>query len=198
MAEDTATQGESTEEQTQQEAQTVSAEQFAELQKQLEETRKAQSGSDRRVQELTQMLEQREQKAEEEKKSLEEKNAERMAQLEEKFQNSEREKQMAFQRSIAMEMLGEVGLKSPQYLDRLIGDDEAQTRELIQSYIDDKQAAKFEGKEEVAKKHGRTVTKTDPSGYGGMSYQEMQKLPDSEFNKIPSEVVEKAMESELK
>ena len=60
------------------------------------------------------------------------------------------------------------------------------------------EAAKLQGKDEVAKKHGRTVTKTDPTGYGGMTYQQMQALPDAEFNKIPSSVVEQAVEAELK
>ena len=60
------------------------------------------------------------------------------------------------------------------------------------------EAAKLQGKDEVARAHGRTVTKTDPSGYGGMTYQQMQALPDAEFNKIPSSVVEQAVEAELK
>jgi len=60
------------------------------------------------------------------------------------------------------------------------------------------EAAKLQGKDEVARAHGRTVTKTDPTGYGGMTYQQMQALPDAEFNKIPSSVVEQAVEAELK
>jgi len=60
------------------------------------------------------------------------------------------------------------------------------------------EAAKLQGKDEVARSHGRTVTKTDPTGYGGMTYQQMQALPDAEFNKIPSSVVEQAIEAELK
>ena len=60
------------------------------------------------------------------------------------------------------------------------------------------EAAKLQGKDEVARAHGRTVTKTDPTGYGGMTYQQMQALPDAEFKKIPSSVVEQAVEAELK
>jgi hypothetical protein len=60
------------------------------------------------------------------------------------------------------------------------------------------EAAKLQGKDEVARAHGRTVTKTDPTGYGGMTYQQMQALPDAEFNKIPSSVVQQAVEAELK
>ena len=180
------------------ENQTVTYEQFVELQKKLEETKSAQSGSDRRVQELTELLKQREQAAEQEKKSAEEKMAERMAQIESELQAERRDKQLALQRSIAVEMLGEVGLKAPKYLDRLIGEDAESTEALIKEYIEDKQAAVLQGKDEVAKAHGRTVTKTDSTGYGGMTYKEMSALSKAEFAKIPSDVVDKAMDAELK
>lgn len=178
--------------------QTVTYEQFVELQKRLDETKSAQSGSDRRVQELTELLKQREQAAAEEKKTSEEKMAERMAEIESQLQNERRDKQLALQRGVAVELLSEVGLKPPKYLDRLIGEDAETTEALIKEYIADKQAAVLQGKDEVAKKHGRVVTKTDPTGYGGMTYKEMSALSAGDFNKIPSEVVEQAMEAELK
>lgn len=178
--------------------QAAMAKQLEALQKQLEETKSAQSGSDRRVQELTELLKQREQAAAEEKKTAEEKMAERMADIEKQLQAERRDKQMALQRSVAVELLSEVGLKPPKYLDRLIGEDAETTEAMIKEYIADKQAAVLQGKDEVAKKHGRVVTKTDPTGFGGMTYKEMSALPAGEFNKIPSEVVEQAMEAELK
>ena len=180
------------------EEQTVTYEQFIQLQKKLDETKSAQSGSDRRVQELTELLKQREQAAENDKKSADEKSAERMAAIEQKLADAEREKKLAMQRSVAMELLSEVGLKAPKFLDRLIGEDAETTQALVKDYIEDKQASVLQGKDEVARAHGRTVTKTDPSGYGGMTYQQMQALPDAEFNKIPSSVVEQAVEAELK
>ena len=180
------------------EEQTVTYEQFIQLQKKLDETKSAQSGSDRRVQELTELLKQREQAAENDKKSADEKSAERMAAIEQKLADAEREKKLAMQRSVAMELLSEVGLKSPKFLDRLIGEDAETTKALVKDYIEDKQASVLQGKDEVARAHGRTVTKTDPTGYGGMTYQQMQALPDAEFNKIPSSVVEQAVEAELK
>ena len=180
------------------EEQTVTYEQFVQLQKKLDETKSAQSGSDRRVQELTELLKQREQAAENDKKSADEKSAERMAAIEQKLADAEREKKLAMQRSVAMELLSEVGLKSPKFLDRLIGEDAETTQALVKDYIEDKQASVLQGKDEVARAHGRTVTKTDPTGYGGMTYQQMQALPDAEFNKIPSSVVEQAVEAELK
>ena len=180
------------------EEQTVTYEQFIQLQKKLDETKSAQSGSDRRVQELTELLKQREQAAENDKKSADEKSAERMAAIEQKLADAEREKKLAMQRSVAMELLSEVGLKSPKFLDRLIGEDAETTQALVKDYIEDKQASVLQGKDEVARAHGRTVTKTDPTGYGGMTYQQMQALPDAEFNKIPSSVVEQAVEAELK
>jgi DNA repair exonuclease SbcCD ATPase subunit len=198
MSDEQTTQAETTEEQEVEEPQTITREQFEALQKQLEETRSAQSGSDRRVQELTELLKQREQEAAEEKKTAEEKMTERMATIEKELEAEKRDKQVALQRSVAVELLSEAGLKPPKYLDRLIGEDAEATEELIKDYIADKQAAVLQGKDEVAKKHGRVVTKTDPSGYGGMTYKEMAALPESEFNKIPSEVVEQAMEAEMK
>ena len=180
------------------EEQTVTYEQFVQLQKKLDETKSAQSGSDRRVQELTELLKQREQAAENDKKSADEKSAERMAAIEQKLADAEREKKLAMQRSVAMELLSEVGLKAPKFLDRLIGEDAETTQALVKDYIEDKQASVLQGKDEVARAHGRTVTKTDPTGYGGMTYQQMQALPDAEFNKIPSSVVEQAVEAELK
>ena len=180
------------------EEQTVTYEQFIQLQKKLDETKSAQSGSDRRVQELTELLKQREQAAENDKKSADEKSAERMAAIEQKLADAEREKKLAMQRSVAMELLSEVGLKAPKFLDRLIGEDAETTKALVKEYIEDKQASVLQGKDEVARAHGRTVTKTDPTGYGGMTYQQMQALPDAEFNKIPSSVVEQAVEAELK
>ena len=180
------------------EEQTVTYEQFIQLQKKLDETKSAQSGSDRRVQELTELLKQREQAAENDKKSADEKSAERMAAIEQKLADAEREKKLAMQRSVAMELLSEVGLKAPKFLDRLIGEDAETTQALVKDYIEDKQASVLQGKDEVARAHGRTVTKTDPTGYGGMTYQQMQALPDAEFNKIPSSVVEQAVEAELK
>ena len=180
------------------EEQTVTYEQFIQLQKKLDETKSAQSGSDRRVQELTELLKQREQAAENDKKSADEKSAERMAAIEQKLADAEREKKLAMQRSVAMELLSEVGLKSPKFLDRLIGEDAETTKALVKEYIEDKQASVLQGKDEVARAHGRTVTKTDPTGYGGMTYQQMQALPDAEFKKIPSSVVEQAVEAELK
>jgi len=182
---------------TEEQEQTVTYEQFVKLQKQLEETKSAQSGSDRRVQELTELLKQREQAAAADKKTAEEKMAERMAEIENQLQAERRDKQLALQRSVAVELLSEVGLKPPKYLDRLIGEDAETTESLIKDYIADKQAAVLQGKDEVAKSHGRTVTKTDKTGYGGMTYKEMASLSQAEFSKIPSEVVDQAMKAEL-
>ena len=181
-----------------QKEETITMEQFEQLTKQLQETKSAQSGSDRRVQELQKLLDDREKSAAEDKKTADEKAAERMAAIEKELSDAKREKQLAMQRSVAMELLSEVGLKAPKYLDRLIGEDAETTQELIKSYIEDKQAAVLQGKDEVAKKHGRVVTRTDPTGYGGMTYKEMSALSAGDFAKIPSEVVDQAMESELK
>lgn len=197
MAEENANQAERTEEQKE-EKQTVTAEQFAELQKQLEETRKAQSGSDRRVKELTDMLKQKEQEASEAEKTAEQKFAERIAALEAKAKESDRAAQRAQQRSVAIGLLSQEGLKAPGFLDRLIGENEEETQTLIKDYIDTLKGQKLSAAEEFARQNGRTVTDPDKGGYGGMSYKQLVQLPEAEFNKIPQEIIDKAVEAERK
>jgi len=197
MAEEKANPAEGTEEQKE-EKQTVTAEQFAELQKQLEETRKAQSGSDRRVKELTDLLKEKEQKANDAEKSAEQKFAERIAALEQKAQQSDKAAHMAQQKAVAIGLLGDAGLKAPKFLDRLIGENAEETQTLINDYIETLNGQKLSAAEEFAKKNGRTVTDPDKGGYGGMSYQQLVQLPEAEFNAIPPEIIDKAIEAERK
>lgn len=176
---------ETTEEQTE-EKQTVSAEQFEALQKQLEETRKAQSGSDRTVQELKELLKQREQEAEEQQKTAEQKMAERMAEIESKLQSAEKEKSYMAQKSQAVEMLSAEGLKAPKYIDRLIGDNEAETQELIAAYIEEKKADALNANADYAKKNGRKLEsgKPDFKTIDDYSTAEIKAMTAEEFDKV--------------
>ncbi len=203
MADENVNPDEGTEEQ--EEKQTVTAEQFEELKnqlnetkKQLEETRKAQSGSDRTVAELREEIKKKEQALSNVEKTAEQKYEERLAEMEKKIHETERERTLASQRSVAVELLNNEGLRAPKYLDRLIGEDEEATKALISEYIEDKKATKLEERQEYAKGNGRKVNSGDGSKYSGMSYKDMANLPAEEFRQIPSDVVDKAIEAELK
>ena len=89
----------------QDETQTVTAEQFEEIKRQLEETRKAQSGSDRTVAELRKALEQKEQEASNEKKTVQQQAEERIAEIEKKLQQAERDRFTATQKGLAQQLL---------------------------------------------------------------------------------------------
>jgi hypothetical protein len=169
------------------EVQTVSAEEFAQLKRQLEETRKAQSGSDKRVQELQEMLKQKEQEAESASKTAEQKWQERLEEIEKKLKSAEQEKALATQRSVALEMLQAEGLKAPKFLDRLIGEDEEVTRDLVQEYIEDKKATAQQKDEEWVKKTGRKVTDSNNKNGGTLddyTDDQIAQMSDEEFLKV--------------
>jgi hypothetical protein len=191
-----ATQGEGTEEQTE-EKQTVTAEQFAELQKQLEETRRAQSGSDRTVAELKKLLEQERAEKENASKTAEEKFAERIAALEAQTKQAEQKARMASLRSKATDLLTEAGLKAPAFLDRLIGDDDEATEELVKAYIEDKQETLTEGRKSFAKENGRRVTGTEQPD-NNLDYAKLNRLSDEEVKNIPADVLDAIMEAAMK
>ena len=192
MADVDATQAETTEEQTEgqeaQQEQTVTAEQFAELQRQLEETRKAQSGSDRRVKELMEQLKQKEQEATEAEQTAEEKLSERIAEMERKVQEAEREKATATQRSLATQMLSDEGLKAPSFLNRIIGESDDETEAAVKEYIETIKASKLSAADEFARKNGRRVTETDKSKGGGTledyTDEQIQAMSDKEFGEV--------------
>lgn len=187
-----ATQGESTEEQTE-EQQTVTAEQFAELQKQLEETRKAQSGSDRTVAELKKLLDQERAEKESASKTAEEKFAERIAALESQTKQAEQKAKMASLRSRATDLLSEAGLKAPAFLDRLIGDDDEATEELVAAYISDKKETLSEGAQAFAKQNGRKVTGTEPQSQN-LTYDKLLAMSEEEYMSIPADVRRQVLE----
>lgn len=147
--------------------QTVTREQFAELQRQLEETRKAQSGSDRTVAELRKALEQKEQEAANAEKTAQQKAEERIAEIEKKLQAAEAEKERATQRGVAQQLLSDEGIKAPKFLDRLIGKDGEETEAMVKEYIETVKQTKLSAADEFAKKNGRKITETDKSGGPG-------------------------------
>lgn len=185
MGDADATQDNVTEENSE-EQQSVTAEQIEDLKKQLEETKKAQSGSDRMVQELRHKLEQAEQEKANVEKTTEEKFAERFAELEKKVQQTEKEKAYERQKNVAIEMLANEGLKAPKYLNRLIGANDEETSELIEAYIEEKKADSMNANAEFAKKHGRKVDDGKPNykTINDYSAAEIKAMSDEEFEKV--------------
>ena len=165
---------------------TVTIEQFEELRKQLEETRKAQSGSDRTVTELRKALELKEKEAENASKTQEEKFAERLQQIEDELNSTKAEKQRAILKNHAMQLLTENGVKSPKYLDRLIGKDAEETEELIMAYVEDQLETKLSAADEIAKRGGRKIEKgkSDMRMLSDYTDEELASMSDDELLKV--------------
>jgi len=189
MAEEKANPDEGTGEQ---EKQTVTAEQFEELQRQLEETRKAQSGSDRTVAELRKKLEEKEREAESAGKSAEEKAAERIAEIEKKLADAERDRLKATQESLAVRLLSDAGVtKTPKIFSRLVGESEDETKALIQEYLEDIQELRAAGTLEEAKKNGMKPRDSNVTIQDGKSIHD---YTDAELKAMPDDVFEKLFE----
>ena len=137
--------------------QTVTAEQFATLQKQLEQITAAQSGSDRKVKELTEALN----AAKQEKEKTAKTDADRIAALEKESaanrKAADRERLKTFARGI----LDKASIKPPPYFDRLIGDDEEDTKQWVDDFVKDEQVKQAERNKQYDRDNGRKV---DTSG----------------------------------
>jgi septal ring factor EnvC (AmiA/AmiB activator) len=179
------------EEEGKEDEQAVTAEQLAEVKRQLEETRKAQSGSDKRVKELQEMLKQKEREAEEAEKSAEQKAEERIAEIEKKLQQAEREKQHATQRGLAQQLLSDEGIKAPSFLDRLIGESDEETEAAVKEYIESIKQTKLSAADEFAKKNGRKV-EGGKSG-GPTTYEDLKGMSREEIEALPTETLDKIL-----
>ena len=187
------------------ENQTVTAEQFAALQKQyeasqkmFEDLKKAQSGSDKTVTELQKLLAQKEKERENEKLTNEEKNAKAIAELQAAIEQERSEKLYAVNKSLATQMLIDADLKVPRLLDRLIGKTEEETLKFVNDYIEDRQDDIATEKDIYAKNNGRKVVDTTLKSMDAMSYEDMVNLPQDKFDAIPKDVVTKAMNTALR
>ena len=174
-----------------QEIQTVTIEQFEELNTQLaaskkmfDDLKKAQSGADRTVTELQKKLKLKE----EEGKTEEQKFADRVKSIEDELEATKREKQAAILKGLAVQLLSENKTKAPKYLDRLIGKDAEETEALIMDYIEEDLARKLEAADEFAKGNGRTVQKNKGKGefktLDDYTDAEIEAMSNSEFQKI--------------
>jgi len=167
-----------TEEKTE-EKQAVSAEQLEQLTAQLDAIKKAQAGSDKKVQELTEALRAKEEEASTVKKSAEE----QIAEIRESLQKAEAEKERERLKGRAREMLDEQGLKAaPIVLERLVGTSEDETKELVEAFSAYMKDTLSENRMEYDRDHGRTVSgpKRDaPTSYDNlldMSEEQMKSL----------------------
>lgn len=186
MAEDN--QAETTGDQTTEEkAQTVTIEQFEELKALLEATKSAQSGSDKTVKQLQDLLKQKEA----EKEAAVKTESERIEAIEKELRTSKEREEKAIQEKIALRLLADEGLKAPGFLSRLIGKDETETQANINEYIEDHKNAGLETADKIAKKSGRKVVDVKPGMYDGLTYAEMAALPNEEYAKIPKDIVTK-------
>jgi len=132
------------------------------------------------------------------KMTEEEKLQERLIALENRANEAERKESLANNRSLATQMLIDADLRVPRTLDRLIGKDEEETKAIIQAYIEDRQDDNASVKDQEAKKYGRKVVDTTQKTVEKMSYEDMVKLSDEQFNAIPKDLVIKAMDLALK
>jgi len=185
MADEKETQGESTEG-LESKVETVSIEQFQELQRQFAETKKAQSGSDKTVTELKKLLLEREKEADEASKTSEEKFAERIKALEVDKEQAIAEKLKADQRSLAIQLLNDKGIKAPGYLNRLLGKDAEETEALITEYMEERLSVELSVADKFAKDNGRKVNKgkTDVKTLDDYSDEEIDSMSQAEFLKV--------------
>lgn len=201
MADVTVTEEETTQEQTTEENQTVTIEQFdtvmaanAELTKSIESLKKLQSGSDSKVTELQNLLKLKD----EDSKTDAQKKEDRLRAVESELADSKAKTAYAENKGLATQMLIDADLKVPRSLDRLIGKNEEETIKFINDYIEDREDEHAADKDKEAKRNGRIVVDTTQKSQEKMSYEDMQALSDEQFNAIPTELVNKAMETALK
>jgi len=189
----------------QEDKQTVTAEQFAELQLKNEETlklveslKKSQSGSDATVTKLQKLLEQKDKERENEKKTADQINADKLQEITNRLNDAETAKMYALNKGLATQMLIDADLRVPRTLDRLIGKDEEETKAIITAYIEDRQDDHATEKDLEAKKYGRQIVDTTQKSIEKMSYADMANLPQAKFDAIPKDIVVKAMNAALK
>jgi len=195
----TVTEEETTQEQTE-DNQTVTIEQFEEMQSMnsklmetVEGLKKSQSGSDSKVTELQNQLKRKDDNS----KSDEQKNTDAIAELKNEILKERTEKLHERYKGIVTQLLIDADLSVPRGIDRLIGTTEEETLNFVKDYIDDRNDEHAKAKDREAKKNGRRVVDTTQKSQEKMSYEDMQGLSDEQFNAIPKELVNKAMDAAL-
>jgi hypothetical protein len=166
------------------EGQTVTREQFEELKKQLDAITKAQSGSDRKVSELTAELE----KARAEKDNTSKTAEERIAALEKETTEAKAAANRERLKGVAREMLIEAKVKaSGRNLERLVGTTLDETVELVKVYIEDAEAIRTEANRAHDREHGRSVQVS--ANAKTLDYAQLEQMSDEEIAQLPPEEI---------
>ena len=147
-----------------------------------------------------------EKKLEEADKSWHDKMQEQMSGVQKELENQRLEAQKADLRSQAIKSVSNAGLElddvEEKLLYKLIDPNAENPLEDVKAYIDrekeKREKIKMSAADEYAKTNGRKVNPGDGSKYSGMSYKDMANLPSDEFSQIPQDIVDKAIDAELK
>jgi len=171
---------------TEAKVQTVSAEQFAELQKQFEQVKAAQSGETKKVAELTKALEE----ARAEKEKALKSDSDRLAELEQKWKAAEEAANKERLKGTARELLTEAGIKAnTRLLERLVGADADETAELVKAYIDDVEANRADIAKKFDRENGRTVS--GPKREAPTSYEQLLDMSEEQLNSMDPKTIHK-------
>lgn len=186
-----------------QEAQTLSMEQVEKLvAERLEKERKDwQSRFDKLRNEKTEA----EKALEDTEKSWQQRLQEEVSGVRKELESYKTEAQIAQLRSQALKRVSGAGLDlddvEEKLVYRLIDPNADNPLADVEAYVErEKQKSekiRLSAADEFAKKNGRKVTSSEGDAYSHMSYRDMAALPNDEFAKIPTDVVQKALTAEL-
>lgn len=173
--------------------QTVTAEQFAELQKQFEQVKAAQSGETKKVAELTKALEE----ARADKEKALKSDSDRLAELEQKWKAAEEAANKERLKGTARELLTEAGIKAnTRLLERLVGADADETAELVKAYMDDVEANRADIAKKFDRENGRTVS--GPKREAPTSYEQLLDMSEEQLNSMDPKTIHKIISDAAK
>jgi len=204
MAEEEKTEDVGAEETNSQEVETLTKADVEEIVRQREE--KINKEWQSRFDKLRNEKSEAEKKLEETNKSWQDKLQEQVSSVQKELENQRLEAQKAELRSQAIKSVSSAGLElddvEEKLLYKLIDPNAENPLEDVKAYIDrekeKREKIKMSAADEYAKTNGRKVNSGDGGKYSGMSYKDMVNLPAEEFQQIPSDVVDKAIDAELK
>lgn len=150
----------------------------ADLTAKLEATIAAQSGSDRKVAQLTAELTEARAAKETTVKTAEE----RIAELEQRAADADAKARRADLRSVGRALLDAESLKPPAYFDRLIGNDEEETKALVAQYISEKKAEAVDQFNQNLSDNGRRVDGPKPEEVS--SYDKLLQMPPEQLARM--------------
>ncbi len=184
------------------ENQTVTREQFNEMEKrnvesqallkesltEFEKLKKSQSGADAKVTELQKQIKQQKDEGKSAEEKLLQDFGEKLESIEKERDSEKVEKQQAILKGLAIQLLSEKKISAPKYLDRLIGKDAKETEANIMQYIEERLELELSIADEFAKNNGRRIQTADRKGdmktLDDFTDDEIRKMSNAEFLKI--------------